>query len=126
MPHALAPPDFVSAHPELRATDLHQAFADPTISGIFASIGGDDAIRLLPHLNLDVIRHNPKVFLGFSDTTAIHLACLVNGQGRSKAEAVAELAELYDASPEAVAEAIAEFEEHAMRLVPKQAKAPTE
>ena len=79
MPHALAPPDFVSAHPELRAADLHQAFADPTISGIFASIGGDDAIRLLPHLDLDVIRQNPKVFLGFSDTTAIHLACLTAG-----------------------------------------------
>ena len=79
MPHALASADFVSAHPELRAADLHQAFADPTISGIFASIGGDDAIRLLPHLNLDLIRQNPKVFLGFSDTTAIHLACLTAG-----------------------------------------------
>ena len=54
---------------------------------------------------------------------AIHFACLVNGQGRSKAEATAELAALYDASPEAVAEAIAKFEAPAMRLVPKRAKA---
>jgi len=56
---------------------------------------------------------------------AIHFACLVNGEGRSKAEATAELAKLYDASPEAVAEAIAKFEGHAMRLVPKKANAPT-
>ena len=56
---------------------------------------------------------------------AIHFACLVNGEGRSKAEATSELAKIYDASPEAVAEAIAKFEGHAMRLVPKKAKAPT-
>jgi hypothetical protein len=53
---------------------------------------------------------------------AIHFACLVNGQGRSKEEATAELAEIYDSSPEAVAEAISKFEGHAMRLVPKKAK----
>jgi hypothetical protein len=54
---------------------------------------------------------------------AIHFACLVNGQGRSKDEATAELAKIYDATPEAVAEAIAKFEDHAMRLVPKKAGA---
>ena len=53
---------------------------------------------------------------------AIHFACLVNGQGRSKPEATAELAELYEASPEAVAEAIARFEAPALRLVPKKSK----
>ena len=57
---------------------------------------------------------------------AIHFACLVNVQGRSKEEAIAELAGLYGASPEAVAEAIAKFEGHAMRLVPKQSKAATD
>ena len=53
---------------------------------------------------------------------AIHFACLVNGQGRSKAAATAELAEIYGVAPEAVAEAIAKFEEPAMRLVPKKKK----
>ncbi len=52
---------------------------------------------------------------------AIHFACLVNGQGRSKAAATAELAGIYEVSPEAIAEAIAKFEAPAMRLVPKKA-----
>jgi len=53
---------------------------------------------------------------------AIHFACLVNGQGRSKEEATAELAEIYETSPESVAEAIAKFETPAMRLVPKKTR----
>lgn len=54
---------------------------------------------------------------------AIHFACLVNGQGRSKSAATAELAEIYDVAPEAIGEAIAKFEESAMRLVPRKATA---
>ncbi|MEO7251144.1 MAG: hypothetical protein ABIW30_00875, partial [Arenimonas sp.] len=54
---------------------------------------------------------------------AIHFACLVNGQGRSKSEAAAALAEIYGVSPEAVSEAIAKFEAPAMRLVPKKSNA---
>ena len=57
---------------------------------------------------------------------AIHFACLVNGQGRSKSEAAAELAEIYEVSPEAIAEAIAKFEAPAMRLVPRKANASSE
>jgi hypothetical protein len=56
---------------------------------------------------------------------AIHFACLVNGKGRSKAAATAELAELYEVPPKAVTEAIAKFEAPAMRLVPKKARAST-
>lgn len=54
---------------------------------------------------------------------AIHFACLVNGQGRSKLAATAELAEIYDVAPEAIADAIAKFEAPAMRLVPRKANA---
>ena len=57
---------------------------------------------------------------------AIHFACLVNGQGRSKSVATAELAEIYDVSPEAIHEAIAKFEGPAMRLVPRKGPAPRE
>lgn len=81
MPHTLAAPDWVADHPEARARDLMAAFADPAIEGIIASIGGDDCVRLMPHLDLEVITANPKVFLGFSDTTALHLACLRAGLG---------------------------------------------
>lgn len=52
-----------------------QAFADPSIKGIFATIGGEDSIRLLPFIDLDIIKNNPKVFLGYSDTTISHLVC---------------------------------------------------
>jgi muramoyltetrapeptide carboxypeptidase LdcA involved in peptidoglycan recycling len=79
MPHTLAPPDWVAQNPRARADDLMAAFADPDIAGIFATIGGEDCIRLLPFLDLQVIAANPKVFLGFSDTTALHLACYAAG-----------------------------------------------
>lgn len=75
MAHTLAPPDWVAANPQARAQDLMDAFADPSIAGIFATIGGEDCIRLMPYLDLNIIQSNPKVFLGFSDTTSLHLAC---------------------------------------------------
>ncbi len=81
MLHTLADPETVKARPDLRAQDLMQAFADPEIDGIIAAIGGDDCIRLIPHVDLDVIRNNPKVFLGFSDTTSLHFACMAAGLG---------------------------------------------
>lgn len=52
-----------------RAADLNAAFADPSIRAILATIGGDDQIALLKHLDPDVIRANPKRFLGYSDNT---------------------------------------------------------
>jgi muramoyltetrapeptide carboxypeptidase LdcA involved in peptidoglycan recycling len=79
MTHTLAPPEWVAANPKARAQDLMDAFADPTIRGIVATIGGDDSIRLIPYLDLDVIRRNPKVFLGYSDATTLHLACFKAG-----------------------------------------------
>ncbi len=79
MAHTLAPADWVRANPQARAEDLMAAFADPGIAGIVASIGGDDAIRLIPYLDLELIRRNPKVFIGFSDTTSLHLACYAAG-----------------------------------------------
>src|SRR5262245_26058053 len=79
MPHALDDPDRIAADPAARVADLHRAFADPSIAGIVSTIGGDDSIRILPLIDLETIRANPKVFLGFSDTTIAHLACLRAG-----------------------------------------------
>jgi muramoyltetrapeptide carboxypeptidase LdcA involved in peptidoglycan recycling len=73
--YALADPQWVYENPKARADDLMECFLDDSIDGIVATIGGDDSIRLLPYLDLDVIRQNPKVFLGYSDTTVCHLAC---------------------------------------------------
>ncbi|MEQ1574677.1 MAG: S66 peptidase family protein [Vicinamibacterales bacterium] len=73
--HALRDPAWLAKHPEARASDLMEAFADPSIQGIISTIGGDESIRLLPHLRPEVIAANPKVFLGYSDTTVSHLVC---------------------------------------------------
>ncbi len=79
MPHTLSDPAWLQRNPQARAEDLMAAFADPTIKGIFSTIGGNDSIRLLPYLDLQVMRANPKVFMGFSDTTISHLACYKAG-----------------------------------------------
>jgi muramoyltetrapeptide carboxypeptidase LdcA involved in peptidoglycan recycling len=72
--HALADIEWLAAHPEARAVDLMEVLQDPTIDGLVSSIGGDDSIRLLPYLDYSVIRQNPKVFLGYSDSTVTHFA----------------------------------------------------
>ncbi len=73
--HALRDAAWLHRNPAARADDLMEAFADDSISGIISTIGGDDSIRMLPHLDLDVIRDHPKVFMGYSDTTISHMAC---------------------------------------------------
>lgn len=77
--HTLSGSDYLYQHPEARAEDLMTAFRDPEIKGIFSCIGGDDSIRLLPYVDLNVIRNNPKVFIGYSDTTVTHLLCYKAG-----------------------------------------------
>lgn len=57
-----------------RAYDLNLAFSDPKIKGIFCLRGGYGASRILPLLDYETIRQNPKVFVGYSDITALHLA----------------------------------------------------
>jgi len=79
MPHTCKDAQFLKQHPEARAADLMQAFADERIAAIFSTIGGDDSIRILPYLDLDVIRENPKVFMGYSDTTITHMAMMQAG-----------------------------------------------
>lgn len=72
MPNALKGMDYLYRHPEARARDLMDAFRDPEIKAVFCAIGGDDTIRLLPYIDFDVLRSNPKIFTGFSDTTTNH------------------------------------------------------
>ncbi|MFD5950038.1 S66 peptidase family protein [Streptomyces collinus] len=55
--------------PQERADDIHAAFADPGIKAVIASIGGDDQITVLPYLDRELIRANPKPFFGMSDNT---------------------------------------------------------
>lgn len=71
--------DDLYRNPKLRARDISEAFADPNIKAIIASIGGDDSVRLLNHLDWDSIKDNAKIILGYSDTTALLAAINFNG-----------------------------------------------
>ena len=66
--------DFFSNSIEDRIEDLHDAFRDPNVKGIFTAIGGYNANQLLRYIDYDLIKENPKVLMGYSDITAILLA----------------------------------------------------
>jgi muramoyltetrapeptide carboxypeptidase LdcA involved in peptidoglycan recycling len=73
-PHALNQRGLVSESPENRADDIHIMFSDPEVTAIVAAIGGDHSCHLLPLLDFDLIRQNPKIFMGFSDITVLNVA----------------------------------------------------
>ncbi len=70
-PSAKKDPDYLYKNPEFRAKDINDAFADEETKAIFVSIGGDDSVRIMPFLNTDVIRKNPKIIIGYSDATTL-------------------------------------------------------
>jgi len=70
--HALKSADWIYKNPKARAADLMEALEDPSIKGIISTIGGEDSVRTLPYMDLETIRKNPKVFIGFSDTAITH------------------------------------------------------
>lgn len=72
-PTACQSPEYLSQNPEARAKDINEAFSDPSIKGIIATIGGIDQIRILPYLDKELISRNPKIFMGYSDCTNLHL-----------------------------------------------------
>lgn len=74
-PTARAGNDFLAKNPQARAEDINDAFADQEVKAIFASIGGSDSVRILPFLDKELIRKNPKILMGYSDTTTL-LTCI--------------------------------------------------
>jgi len=72
MPNALKGIDYLDKNPKARADDLMDAFEDKEIHAVITMIGGDDTIRLLPYINFDTLQRNPKIFMGYSDTTINH------------------------------------------------------
>lgn len=99
---------YLYEHPEKRAEDLMNAFKDKSIKAIICAIGGDDTIRLLPYIDYNVIKENPKIFMGFSDTTANHFmmykAGLVSYYGPCFICDFAEYVSMYDYTEKAVKE----------------------
>lgn len=61
----------LDATPEERAADVNAAFADPSIRAVLATIGGDDQILVVPHLDPALPVADPKPFVGYSDNTNI-------------------------------------------------------
>lgn len=59
-----------------RAADVNQMFADPEVKAVICLRGGSGAARILPLLDYDLIRRNPKPLVGYSDITALHNALL--------------------------------------------------
>ncbi|SES42576.1 Muramoyltetrapeptide carboxypeptidase LdcA (peptidoglycan recycling) [Psychrobacillus sp. OK032] len=75
MPNSLKGANYLYENPKARAEDLMNAFKDSSIKGIISNIGGSESIRLLPYIDFDIIRSNPKIFIGYSDSTITHLLC---------------------------------------------------
>lgn len=88
----------LARHPEWRARDVNHAFADPDVAAIIASIGGDDCMRTLPWLDDALIGRNPKILLGYSDTTTLlwfaHMQGMVTFHGPSVMAGLAQSAYL--------------------------------
>ncbi|MEK3954739.1 S66 family peptidase [Psychrobacillus sp. FSL K6-1464] len=110
MPNSLKGGDYLYENPQARAEDLMNAFKDPTIKGIFSNIGGSESIRLLPYIDFDVIRDNPKVFIGYSDSTVTHLFCHKAGISSFYGPAIltdfAENVEMHEYTVEALKKAL--------------------
>lgn len=80
------PSGYAAAAPQVRACDINEGFADPSVDAIWCVRGGETAWQLLPYLDYAAIAAHPKPFIGFSDITTLHLAiqqraCLVTFHG---------------------------------------------
>ncbi len=64
---------FTRDEDERRAKNLMQLWRDPAVKAVIGGTGGYGATRMLPYLDPEVFRENPKAFVGYSDITALHL-----------------------------------------------------
>jgi len=72
--NAKAKKGFLAGTDRQRLKDLHAMFRDPKIHAVICLRGGYGTPRLLSHIDYDLIRKNPKIFVGFSDITALLIA----------------------------------------------------
>ena len=64
---------YMAGKAEIRIEDLHEAFSRQDIKGIFCVKGGYSASQLLDKIDYELIKNNPKVFVGYSDVTNLHI-----------------------------------------------------
>lgn len=79
--HALAHADYFAGTDAERLADLNAALADPGVDAVWCLRGGYGAMRLLDGIDYDALRRQPRTILGFSDVTALHLACAARVPG---------------------------------------------
>lgn len=72
--HTLDRDGYLAGGDRERAADLMEMFLDPAVRAVFSLRGGYGSGRILPLLDFAAIRCNPKIFVGYSDITALHLA----------------------------------------------------
>jgi len=65
---------FTAGSDQERLDDLHSMFADTQVDAVWCARGGYGCSRLLPNIDYKLIKRNPKVFIGYSDITALHTA----------------------------------------------------
>jgi muramoyltetrapeptide carboxypeptidase LdcA involved in peptidoglycan recycling len=65
-----------SAGPKERAKELMDLFVNPSVKAILTTIGGMNSNSLIPFLDFEVIKSNPKIFCGYSDITSLHLSLM--------------------------------------------------
>lgn len=73
-PHAKDRHGYLAGTDADRAADVTAVFADPDVDAVLTVRGGTGGWRMVPHLDFDVIRANPKIYISYSDITATHLA----------------------------------------------------
>ena len=72
--HMMERHGYLAGEDKARAEDINKAFADKSVAAVHAIRGGWGSARLLPHLDFDTIKRNPKVMIGYSDITALLLS----------------------------------------------------
>lgn len=91
---------FTAGTVENRLHQLHDLFGDPAVAAVACARGGAGVIQLLPHLDRDLLRRNPKPLLGYSDVTLLHLEMerpgLTSLHGPMVARELADGADSYD------------------------------
>lgn len=73
-PSCSATHGYLAGSDDLRAQDLNSLFADKEVNGVLCLRGGYGAMKILDKVDFEIIRNNPKVFIGYSDITALHIA----------------------------------------------------
>ena len=68
--------DYAAGTGKERAEDINQAFADKETKAIISTVGGLVALETLEHVDFDLVKNQPKIFAGYSDTTTLQLAFL--------------------------------------------------